>query len=64
MGKGWIHASAGMSGWRGSCPSAVFFTGSFAAMPGDDTSTALARISVVSYDFRKKNTNAEKGELT
>jgi hypothetical protein len=32
--------------------------------PGDDTASALARISVVGYDFGKKNTNAEKGELT
>jgi hypothetical protein len=32
--------------------------------PGDDTATVLARISVVGYDFAKKNTNAEKGELT
>jgi hypothetical protein len=27
-------------------------------------STALARIVFVGYDFGKKNTNAEKGELT
>jgi hypothetical protein len=32
--------------------------------PGDDTSTTLARIPRVGYDFGKKNTNAEKGELT
>jgi len=33
-------------------------------MPGDDTATTLARIPLVGYDFGKKNTNAEKGELT
>jgi hypothetical protein len=32
--------------------------------PCDDTSTALARIPLVGYDFAKKNTIAEKGELT
>jgi hypothetical protein len=33
-------------------------------MPGDDISTTLAGIAIVSYDFGKKNTNAENGELT
>jgi hypothetical protein len=33
-------------------------------MPGGGISTALARISLVSYDFAEKNTNAQKGELT
>jgi hypothetical protein len=30
----------------------------------DPDVTALARIPLVGYDFGKKNTNAEKGELT
>src|SRR5260370_9110734 len=30
MGKGWVPASAGTSGWRTACPSSVSFTRAFA----------------------------------
>jgi hypothetical protein len=35
-----------------------------AVRPGNVQSRRLAGIMVVSYDLRKKNTNAEKGEQT